>query len=117
MINKHSTLRTALRFSNDHLWQHVNPVGEGNFELKESLASSNEDFSALVAREETDRSFFKLEQGRVVRLHIVRHSINTNKDQLVPNDVVIISFIIQLSTVLQSSHSSLNLSMPIAIKS
>lgn len=60
--------------------------------MKESLVSSNEDFSAIVACEETNRSFFNLEQGRVVRLHIVRHSINTNADRLVPNDVVIINF-------------------------
>ncbi|CAF2917639.1 unnamed protein product [Rotaria sp. Silwood2] len=93
VISKHSTLRTALQFHDDCLWQHILSIDEQNFEFKESSILNDERLTSIVIDEETNRSLFNTEQGRTVRLHIVRqHSDNEMEDKLVSNDIIIFNF-------------------------
>ncbi|CAF3410977.1 unnamed protein product [Rotaria sp. Silwood1] len=93
VISKHHTLRTMLQFHDDCLWQRILPVAEQNFEFNESFILNDEELTAIIINEEINRSLFDTEQGRNVRLHIVRrHSDNEKKDKLVSNDIIILNF-------------------------
>ena len=97
IIEKCTVLRTALYFdeSHDHLLQEVQPVvGNDNysFELTNNSKLSTDGIKNLIENE-IHNTFARLEQGLVVRCHLIKMTPDDNdKEHLKPNDMIIFIF-------------------------
>ena len=91
VLEKHLILRTAVRFNGEtnQLEQEVQPLSHDlySFEHTRNICSS-ELLDALLTAE-TLTNYFDVENGKVVRCHLVQNSNNADTDNLHSGDLVI----------------------------
>ena len=91
VLEKHLILRTAVRFNGEtnQLEQEVQPLSHDlySFEHTRNICSSEQLDALLTA--ETLTNHFDVENGKIVRCHLVQTSNNADADHLYPGDLVI----------------------------
>ncbi|CAF4338141.1 unnamed protein product, partial [Rotaria sp. Silwood2] len=93
IIAKHAILRTALIYDEDKLIQKVLPIPDYQFDFEITFLTGNTELEHILHDEETNRSLFDLEQGRVFRCRIFRHVLNDNDDNnLKQDDIILFNF-------------------------
>ena len=93
IVTKHATLRTALVYDQDKLIQKVLPVSDNIYSFEVTDVENDTHLKKILSDEETNRSLFDLEQGRVFRCHILRRSSNNEDDNnLKQNDIILFNF-------------------------
>ncbi|CAF3760870.1 unnamed protein product [Rotaria sp. Silwood1] len=80
IIGKYEIFRTALIYDQDKLMQKILPISNNLFDLEITCVMNDTHLKQIVLNEETNRSLFNLEQGRVFRCHILCQSCNNNDD-------------------------------------
>lgn len=96
LIERFTILRTALYFdeSRGHLLQAVQPLmGNDNysFELTNSSQPTNDEITTLIEKEVTNR-FARLDQGLVVRCHLIKMTLDGDAEHLKSNDMILFVF-------------------------
>ena len=93
VIAKHSVLRTALVYQNDKLIQKVLSISCDIYNLEVTHVISDIHVRQVLHDEETNRSLFDLEKGRVFRCHVLLHLSNNENDcNLKENDLILFNF-------------------------
>ncbi|CAF3340149.1 unnamed protein product [Rotaria sp. Silwood2] len=93
VMGKHSILRTALIYDHDKLIEKVLPKSDDLFDLDTTHLIDNNHLKKILYNEETNRSLFDLEQGRVFRCHILYRSLQEDNDKnLKQDDIIIFNF-------------------------
>ncbi|CAF1354197.1 unnamed protein product [Adineta steineri] len=93
IVAKHTILRTALIYDEIELKQKVQPTSSDLYSFEVTYIENDDHLKQILYDEETNRSLFDLEQGRVFRCHILRRSSNNKDDtNLKQNDIILFNF-------------------------
>jgi hypothetical protein len=85
IIAKHNILRTALIYDRDKFIQKVLPISDDLYNFEVTTIVNDVHLKQILHNEETNRSLFNLEQGRVFRCHILRRSSDNEDDIIIFN--------------------------------
>ncbi|CAF1472949.1 unnamed protein product, partial [Didymodactylos carnosus] len=98
IIQKHSILRTRLKYNTaeDCLTQSIKPLRDEDqyYSFQISTIARQEELGNILRAEQMSRSYFNLEQGIVLRCHLIRYYLNNNvnDDLLLDGDTILFSF-------------------------
>ncbi|CAF1489270.1 unnamed protein product, partial [Didymodactylos carnosus] len=99
IINRHKTLRTSLKYNADSecLEQRIKPMFSDSdtehlysFQISSINSTTNE--LEEILKDEVHRQWFNLEQGIVMRCHIVKTTAMTNENVLENGDLILFNF-------------------------
>ncbi|CAF4133752.1 unnamed protein product, partial [Adineta steineri] len=91
MIQQHTVLRTAIRFNPIHnqIEQNIQPLTDNIYSFQHSRgASTSEQLDRLLTNESTGK-YFDVENGKVLRCHVVQRSPENHDDLLHEGDLII----------------------------
>ncbi|CAF1481617.1 unnamed protein product [Adineta ricciae] len=93
IVEKHVILCTALIYGQDGLIQKILPISENLYNFEVTNIVNDIHLKQILYDEETNRSLFDLEKGRVFRCHILCHSSNNDDgSSLKQNDIILFNF-------------------------
>ncbi|CAF1134717.1 unnamed protein product [Adineta steineri] len=91
MIQQHTVLRTAIRFNPIHnqIEQKIQPLTDNIYSFQHSRGvSTSEQLDRLLTNESIGR-YFDVENGKVLRCHVVQRSFENHDDLLHEGDLII----------------------------
>ena len=93
IISKHPVLRTALFYEQEQLIQKVSSTTPDLCEINITNLANDDHLNQILYDEETNRTLFSLEHGRVFRCHLLRFSCNDNdRNHLEQGDMIVFNF-------------------------
>jgi hypothetical protein len=93
ILTKHTVLRTAIIYEQDKLIQQILPIANDLYDLEVTFVTDDAQLKEILYNEETNRSLFNPEKGRVFRCHLLRYSSDSDDDvNLKQNDIILFNF-------------------------
>ncbi|CAF0752919.1 unnamed protein product [Adineta steineri] len=89
IVTKHVILRTAVIFDEERLIQKILPISPEHYEIQITYVTNELNIKKIFYDEETNRSLFNLEQGKVFRCHLL---LQSSDNDLKHNDIIIFNF-------------------------
>ncbi|CAF4184817.1 unnamed protein product, partial [Adineta steineri] len=91
VIQQHTVLRTAVRFNimRNEIEQNILPLTEDTYSFQHSRGVSTLEQLNRLLTNESIRKYFDVENGKVLRCHVVQRSAASNDDSLHEGDLIL----------------------------